>query len=166
MCVCVCVWGGGETYVSLTGNPMLRPKIENIPHQWPVVYIQINFCVKLLCHLFKFHFKLFPSFQIKINLIILPSCHRRLLILSDLDTQNEANLGSHPSPAWVPSNMATGPSPSCSEISGRDLSIVPTFSFTFVEKYIHKRNISSGSSHINKGVKYFSEGYLHQIRGK
>ena len=92
--------------------------------------------------------------------------HRGLLILSDLDNQNEANLGSHPSPAWVPSNMATGPSPSYSEISGRNLSIVPTFSFTFVEKYIHKRNISSGSSHINKGVKYFSEGYIHQIRGK
>ena len=54
---------------------MLRPKIENMPHQWPAVYIQINFCVKLLCHLFKFHSKLFPSFQIKINFIILPSCN-------------------------------------------------------------------------------------------
>ena len=62
-----------KKYVSLTRHPMLRPKIENIPHQWPAVYILINFCVKLLCHLFKFHSKLFPSFQIKISFIILPS---------------------------------------------------------------------------------------------
>ena len=34
--------------------------------------------------------------------------NRGLLIYSDLDTQSEANLGSHPSPAWVPSNMAHG----------------------------------------------------------
>ena len=34
--------------------------------------------------------------------------NRGLLILSDLETQNEANLGSHLSPAWVPNNMAQG----------------------------------------------------------
>ena len=44
-----------------------------------------------------------------------------------------------------------------------DLSIVPYFTHAFVEKYVKLKSASSGESYIDKGYKYFSEGYIGQI---
>ena len=48
----------------------------------------------------------------------------------------------------------------------RDLDLIPDLTFTFVEQYIKSNKHSSGEKPINKGFKYFSEGYVHDIKGK
>ena len=53
--------------------------------------------------------------------------------------------------------------------SGRDLSLLPSFNFTFVEHvehYIKTNKFSSGNKSINKGFKFYSEGYIHDLKGK
>ena len=50
--------------------------------------------------------------------------------------------------------------------SGRDLSLLPSFNFTFVENYIKSNKFSSGNKSINKGFKFYSEGYIHDLKGK
>ena len=51
--------------------------------------------------------------------------------------------------------------------SNRDLSIIPIeFDLELVSKFVKSRSKASGDSHINKGYKYFHEGYIHNITGK
>jgi len=50
--------------------------------------------------------------------------------------------------------------------TGRDLGLVPNITFTFVEQFIKSKCKASGEQPMNKGVKYFSEGYIHSIKGK
>ena len=50
--------------------------------------------------------------------------------------------------------------------SDRDISLIPNVTFSFVENYIKCNKISSGQKSINKGFKYFSEGYIHELKGK
>ena len=44
---------------------MLRPKIENIPHQWPAVYIQINFLREIVVSFIKISFWIVSKFPNK-----------------------------------------------------------------------------------------------------
>lgn len=50
--------------------------------------------------------------------------------------------------------------------SDRDLSYLPSFNFTFVENNIKTNKFSSGNKSINKGFKFYSEGYIHDLKGK
>ena len=50
--------------------------------------------------------------------------------------------------------------------SDRDASIIPNISFSFVETYIKANKHSSGNKSINKGFKFYSEGYIHNLKGK
>ncbi|XP_060603848.1 uncharacterized protein LOC132756730 [Ruditapes philippinarum] len=45
-----------------------------------------------------------------------------------------------------------------------DLSLVPEINFSFVELYIKQNKGSSGQKSLNKGFKYFCEGYIHDLR--
>lgn len=47
----------------------------------------------------------------------------------------------------------------------RDLDIIPDLTFTFVENYVKSCKSSSGQKSVNKGFKYFSEGYIHDLKG-
>jgi len=47
-----------------------------------------------------------------------------------------------------------------------DLALVPEISFSFVELYIKQNKGSSAQKQLNKGFKYFCEGYIHNLRGK
>ena len=48
----------------------------------------------------------------------------------------------------------------------RDLSMVPSFSFGFVDCYLQKTSEASGKKNIGKAVKYFDEEYVHGLTGK
>ncbi|KAJ8305226.1 hypothetical protein KUTeg_017218 [Tegillarca granosa] len=48
--------------------------------------------------------------------------------------------------------------------SERDLDIIPEITFCFVENYIKSKKDSSGKKSINKGFKYFSEGYITELK--
>ena len=50
--------------------------------------------------------------------------------------------------------------------SDRDLDLIPFLTFSFVEDYVKSKKASSGDSHISKGYKYFSEKYIHDLKGK
>ena len=50
--------------------------------------------------------------------------------------------------------------------SERDISLIPNITFSFVESYIKSTKKSSGDKSINKGYKYFSEGYIQDLKGK
>ena len=43
----------------------------------------------------------------------------------------------------------------------RDLDIIPDLTLSFVENYVKSCKSSSGQKSVNKGFKYFSEGYIH-----
>lgn len=47
-----------------------------------------------------------------------------------------------------------------------DLSLVPEINFSFVELYIKQNKGSTGQKSLNKGFKYFCEGYIHDLRGE
>ena len=48
-----------------------------------------------------------------------------------------------------------------------DLAVVfDLLSFSFVENYIKTKSFSTGESHLNKGFKYFTEYYVHNVRGE
>jgi hypothetical protein len=47
----------------------------------------------------------------------------------------------------------------------RDLDIIPYLTFTFVENYEKSCKSSSGKKSVNKRFKYFSEGYIHDLKG-
>ena len=49
--------------------------------------------------------------------------------------------------------------------SNRDLSLVPNVSFSLVEEFIKPHTGASGNKSISKGFKYFSEGYVHDLKG-
>ena len=49
--------------------------------------------------------------------------------------------------------------------SDRDLDLIPNFTFSFVENYIKQNKSSTGQKSINKGFKYFSEGYIKDLKG-
>lgn len=49
--------------------------------------------------------------------------------------------------------------------SNRDISLIPDISFSFVESYIRTCRDSSGDKSINKGFKYYSEGFVHDLKG-
>ncbi|KAJ8307894.1 hypothetical protein KUTeg_014541 [Tegillarca granosa] len=48
--------------------------------------------------------------------------------------------------------------------SDRDLNLIPELTFAFVENYIKENKFSSGKKSINKGFKYFSEGYIKDLK--
>ena len=45
------------------------------------------------------------------------------------------------------------------------LDLIPHLTFTFVENYIKSNKSSSSQKSINKGFKYFSEGYIQDLKG-
>ena len=47
----------------------------------------------------------------------------------------------------------------------QDISKVPTINFTFIENFIKQNSKSSGDKEITKGFLYFSEAFVHGIRG-
>ena len=47
----------------------------------------------------------------------------------------------------------------------RDLDLIPQLTFSFMEHYIKSNKSSSGEKSIDKGFKYVSEGYIHDIKG-
>ena len=47
-------------------------------------------------------------------------------------------------------------------VTRRNIFCVPAFSFTFVENYVHLKNVSSGGNYINKGVRYWAEWHTRQ----
>ena len=51
--------------------------------------------------------------------------------------------------------------------SNRDFDLIPhlTLTFIFVENYIKSNKSSSGQKSIIKGFKYFSEGYIQDLKG-
>ncbi len=49
--------------------------------------------------------------------------------------------------------------------TSRDLSIVPCFSFGFVESYLQESSDASGSKNIGKAFKYFDEVYVQNLTG-
>lgn len=49
--------------------------------------------------------------------------------------------------------------------TSRDLSVVPTITFGFVEAIVRKCSKSDGAKEITKGYKYFSEKYVTDVRG-
>jgi hypothetical protein len=49
--------------------------------------------------------------------------------------------------------------------SNRDLDLIPHLTFSFVENYIKSNKSSSGQKSINKEFKYFSEGYIQDLKG-
>ena len=51
-------------------------------------------------------------------------------------------------------------------VNHRDLSSLPDLSFSDVEWYAKSKNKSSWDRHISKGVKYYSEKYIEEIKGK
>ena len=69
-------------------------------------------------------------------------------------------------PSCTPNNMAEAGSKDAEGLSNRRLEYVPYFTFTYVEHYIKEKSSSSGKNHLDKGVKYFMEGFIHQIKGK
>ena len=51
--------------------------------------------------------------------------------------------------------------------SKRDVTVIPsTFDFELVSKFVKSKCQASGDSHVNKGYKYFHEGYIHNITSK
>ena len=54
----------------------------------------------------------------------------------------------------------------CSSIATSDLSSLPDLNFSFVESFLEKQSKSSGREQMNKGFKYYSEGYIHAIKRK
>ncbi|KAK3099804.1 hypothetical protein FSP39_010007 [Pinctada imbricata] len=52
----------------------------------------------------------------------------------------------------------------CSSIATSDLSSLPDLNFSFVESFLEKQSKSSGREQMNKGFKYYSEGYIHAIK--
>ena len=50
--------------------------------------------------------------------------------------------------------------------SDRDTSIIPDIKFSFVEEYIKTNKFSSGQKSVNKGFKYYSESYIHSLKGE
>ena len=48
----------------------------------------------------------------------------------------------------------------------RDTGIIPDIKFSFVEEYIKTNKFSSGQKSINKGFKYYSESYIHSLKGE
>lgn len=58
----------------------------------------------------------------------------------------------------VYSNMA-------SSYSIRDLDLIPSLTFSFVEQYIKSKKQSSGDKSMSKGFQYFSEGYIYDLTG-
>lgn len=60
--------------------------------------------------------------------------------------------------ASVCSNMA-------SSYSTRDLDLIPSLTFSFIEQYIKSKKQSSRDKSMNKGFQYFSEGYIHDLTG-
>ncbi len=50
--------------------------------------------------------------------------------------------------------------------SNRDLSLIPKFNFSAVDNYVKQMSSNSGDKHISKGVKYYKEGFVHDITGK
>ncbi|KXJ17593.1 hypothetical protein AC249_AIPGENE24412 [Exaiptasia diaphana] len=49
-------------------------------------------------------------------------------------------------------------------VESRDLSLLPDFSFTFVEQYRKKWEKSSGSKELSKGIKYYSEKFIRDVK--
>jgi len=49
--------------------------------------------------------------------------------------------------------------------SNRDLSLVSNVSFSLVEEFVKSHTGASGNKSISKGFKYFSEGYVHDLKG-
>lgn len=49
--------------------------------------------------------------------------------------------------------------------SDKDLNLIPELTFAFVENYIKENKFSSRKKSINKGFKYFSEGYIKDLKG-
>jgi hypothetical protein len=47
----------------------------------------------------------------------------------------------------------------------RDLDIIPDLTFTYVENYVKSCKSLSGQKSVNKGFKYFSERYIHDLKG-
>lgn len=50
--------------------------------------------------------------------------------------------------------------------SDRDTSFIPDITFSFVESYIKANKFSSGNKSIHSGYKFYSEGYIHSLKGK
>lgn len=50
--------------------------------------------------------------------------------------------------------------------SKRDLSIVPFMTFSFVELYIKSHKASSGGKPISRGLTYFMESFVHDLKGE
>ena len=49
----------------------------------------------------------------------------------------------------------------------KDLSLVPEeLTFGFIENYVKNTTACSGKEYMSKGVKYYSENYIHDIKGK
>jgi hypothetical protein len=55
-------------------------------------------------------------------------------------------------------NMATN-------YNNRDLDLIPDLTFTFAENYTKSNKSSPSQKSINKGFKYFSEGYIQDLKG-
>jgi len=49
--------------------------------------------------------------------------------------------------------------------SNRDLSLVPNVSFSLIVEFFKSHTGASGNKSISKGFKYFSEGYVHDLKG-
>ena len=45
------------------------------------------------------------------------------------------------------------------------LDLIPHLTFTFLDNYIKSNKSSSCQKSINKGFKYFSEGYIQDLKG-
>ena len=49
--------------------------------------------------------------------------------------------------------------------NNRDLDLIPDLTFTFAENYTKSNKSSPSQKSINKGFKYFSEGYIQDLKG-
>ena len=50
--------------------------------------------------------------------------------------------------------------------SNWDLSFVPKFAFSQVDEFATTESKSSGEKHISKGIKYYKEQFVHDIKGE
>lgn len=47
-----------------------------------------------------------------------------------------------------------------------DLDLIPNLTFSTVKDYIKNKKASSGENHMSKGYKYFSKGYVEDLKRK
>ena len=53
---------------------------------------------------------------------------------------------------------------SCRGCNMTDLTVPDELNFSFIEEYIRTKTFSTGESHLDKGFKYFTEHYVHEVR--